>query len=120
MLPFPLQKVVIAAAGLVRILVADAGPRLVDRAAARVLVDEHADRAVDLVLLMAQHLLAFLHFREAAARGLDVDGEMPGQPGQILVLDDDPLVAAAVRRTLQAVVGVLARRNESIDGDRKS
>src|SRR5947209_16968634 len=62
--PLPFQKVVVAASRPVGIFVADARPRLVDRTAARLLVEEHADRAVDLVLLMTQDGFLFDDFRE--------------------------------------------------------
>src|SRR4051794_15862028 len=68
--PLPLQKFVIAASRPVGILVADAGTRVVDRAAALFLVQEHADRAVDVVLLMTEHLLLLHDLRELRARRL--------------------------------------------------
>src|SRR5262249_26952987 len=92
----PFQKVVIPAAVPVGIFVADAGPRLVDRAAPFFLVQEHADRAVDVVLLMTQHLLVLHDLREALARRLDVDLVMLRQPVEVALVDDDPVVTAAV------------------------
>src|SRR3954453_3643444 len=66
--PLPFQKVVIAASRPVGIFVADAGTRLVDRTTARLLVEEHADRTVDLVLLMPQDGFLLHHLRELRAR----------------------------------------------------
>src|SRR5207248_2762426 len=53
---------------------------------------------------MTENLLAFDDFREALRRHLDVDVEMFRQAIQVPLVDDDPLVAAAVRRALRAVV----------------
>src|SRR5215216_4846773 len=93
MAPLPLEEIVVAAAGLVGVLMTDAGARVVDRAAPRLRVDEHADRAVDLVLLVPQDLLAFHDLGEAASRSLHVDVEMLREPAQVFVLDDDAVVA---------------------------
>src|SRR5687768_16571017 len=101
MLPLPFQEFVVAALRPVGVFVADAGPRLIDRAAAGLEVDEHADAAVDLVFLVPQDLLAFHDLREAAAGGLDVDAEVFREAGQVPLFNDDPVVTAAVRRALR-------------------
>src|SRR6185369_10954528 len=84
----PLQKLVIAASRPVGIFVADAGTRLVDRTTARLLVEEHADRAVDLVFLMTEHLLLLHDLGEPLFRRLDVDPEVLRQPREVALVDD--------------------------------
>src|ERR1051326_1064685 len=72
----PSQKFVVAAARAVGILMADAGTCLIDRAAARFEIEEHADAVEDRVLLMSQHADASFHFREAAFGGFRIDPEV--------------------------------------------
>src|SRR5262245_3503044 len=109
MTPLPFQEVVVAAVGTVGVFVADAGAGFVDRAAAGLGVEEHADAAVDLVFLMPEDLLVGHHFGEAAAGGLDVDAEVLGQPVEVPLPDDDALIAAAIGGALRAVVIDLRR-----------
>src|SRR5688572_15844664 len=104
MIPLPLQEVVIAATGTIGVFVANAGAGFVNRTASRLRVEEHADAAVNLVFLMTQDLLVRGDFREAAARGLDVDAEVFREPVQVPFSDDDALIAATVRGALRAVV----------------
>jgi hypothetical protein len=104
MVSLPFEEVVVAAAWFVRILVTDTRPRLVDRASTRAFVEEHTHRSIDLVLLMAKNLLTFPNLREALSRRVDVEIEVLRQTLEIAVLYDDPVVAAAVGRTLQTVV----------------
>src|ERR1700720_1815144 len=100
----PSQKFVVAAAGLVGIVVADARPGLVDGAATRLHVEKHADGAVNLVLLMTENLLTVDELREAALCRFDVDPEMLREPVEVALTDDDAIVAAAIRRALRAIV----------------
>src|SRR5688572_2096204 len=104
MTSLPFQELVIPAARLVGVFVADARPGIVDGAAPSFRVEEHADAAEELVLLMAQNVLSFHHLGEAAPRGFRVDSEMPRKPAEIPLLDDDAVVAAAVGRALGAIV----------------
>src|ERR1044071_8368176 len=90
----PPQEFVIAATRARRVVVTHAGTRLVNRAAPRFHVEEHADTAVDIVLLMAQHHLVVLEFREAVLGDLGLDAEVAREPLQIARVDAGPLVAA--------------------------
>src|SRR6185369_3653464 len=55
LLALELEEFVVAAARAQGVLATGAGPRLVDRALARLLVEHHAGRVEDAVLLVAQH-----------------------------------------------------------------
>src|SRR5437660_340650 len=101
---FPAQKIVVTAVRLVGIFVADAGPRLVDGAAPRFGVEEHAGRAERRVLLMAEDVLAGDDFRESAERDLGIDAEVLCQSIDVALRHFDPIVSAAIRGTLAAVV----------------
>jgi hypothetical protein len=84
--------------------VADARAGIVDRAATTLGIHEHADAAEDGVILMAQNAVTVSLFREPAFRGLLVESEVARKTLQVTFLDDDLVVAAAVRGTFQAVV----------------
>src|SRR5436853_3431115 len=71
----PAQEFIVAASRTIRIFVTDAGSRLIDGAASRLLIEEHARRLEDHILLVAKDAAAVAHFREALFRGLDVDAE---------------------------------------------
>ena len=81
-----------------------ARPGIVDGAAPGFRVEEHADGAENLVLLVSKDVLAFHDLGEPAPRGFRIDSEMPREPVEISLLDDDAVVAAAVRRALGAIV----------------
>src|SRR5689334_19202450 len=100
--PLPLQEVVVAAVRSVGVLVAHAGARLVDRAAASLEVEEHARAAEDLVLVVTKDLLPVDHLCEAALRRLFVDAEVFRETFEVALLDDDAFVRAAVRGALRA------------------
>lgn len=102
--PLPLEEIVVAAAFELGVFVTDGRPGVVDRAAAGLGIEEHADAAVDLVFLMPENLFAFRGFREALAGHFDVDVEMLRQAIEIALVDDDPVVAAAIRRAFRTVV----------------
>src|SRR5438045_9004433 len=55
LLALELEELVVAATRAQRVFPTGAGPRLVDRALARLLVEHHAGRVEDAVLLVAQH-----------------------------------------------------------------
>src|SRR5205085_3487039 len=114
MRPLPLQEVVVPAVRLVGVLVADAGARVVDRAAPRVGVEEHADAAEEFVLLMAQDLFAFDSFREASCGCFVIDVEVARQPREIGFFDDDPVITAAVGWALRTIVLELRRHDRSV------
>src|SRR5258708_32355003 len=76
---FPSEEIVVAAAGAVGIFVADSGASLIDRAAARLRIEEHARASIDLVFVMAEDDFAFGDLREAALRGFEVDTEVARQ-----------------------------------------
>src|SRR5438067_2342378 len=101
-LPLPCEEIVVSASGLVRIFMAHARSRLVDRAAARLSVEEHADRFVDVVALMAKHDDAVIDFREAPLRGFRIDAEVTREAIHIALRYLDLFVAAAICGTLAA------------------
>src|SRR5947207_11097895 len=76
-LPLPFEEIVVSASRLVRIFMAHARSRLVDRAAACLSVEKHADRFVYVVALMAKHDDAVVDFRKAPLRGFRIDAEVP-------------------------------------------
>src|SRR5258708_15682942 len=118
---FPFQEIVVSATRLLRILVTDAGARLVDRAAPFLQVEEHASLAVDRVLLVAQDRRLAGHLRIARARHLRLDAEVPGEAFDVALADVDLVVPAAIRRTLGAVVeshqGILDRPSAGDNGE---
>ena len=103
MRPLPAQKLVVAAARLVGILVANTGTGVVDRAASRFRIEEHARAAEDVVLLMPKDALALNGLREAPLGGLVVDAEVFRETGDVALADADAIVRAAVGRSLQTV-----------------
>ena len=104
MTSLPFQELVVPATRLVGVFVADARPGVVDRAAPGLRVEEHADGAEELVLLVAQDVLPIHDLGEPATCGFGVDSEMARKPVEISLLDDDAVVAAAVGRALGAIV----------------
>src|SRR5256885_12287551 len=102
--PLEFEELVVTASRMVGILVADGGTRFVDRAAARLRIEKRADAAVDGVFLVAQDLLALDDLREPREGRVEVDVEVFGEALHVALRDDDSIVAAAVRRTLCAVI----------------
>src|SRR5664279_4783586 len=107
--PLPTEEIVIAACGEIRVFVANARPRVVDGASARFRIKKHTNTAVDLVFLMSKNNFPFTRFREALRRNLGIEIKVLRQLLDVAFVDDDPFVAAAVRRTLRAVVSSHAR-----------
>src|SRR5205823_11135401 len=103
-LPLPFQKVIITTTGAVRIVAADGRPRLVNRAAAGLEVEEHADAAVDLILLMPEDRAVLGRLREALGGRCDIDLEVLGETVDVAFRNADVVVTAAVRRAFAAVV----------------
>src|SRR5215213_1370023 len=101
-----LQEVVIGAARAIRVRAADRGARVVDRAAARLLIQEHARLLEDHVLAAAQHPLAArpLDLRVTLLGRLRRQAEMFRQAFEVAPRDLYALVdRAAVGRALGAV-----------------
>src|SRR6202012_4747077 len=94
------------AAAAARIFAADGGPGLVDGAAALVGVEEAADLAEMHIGLAAHGIgLVAVHLGEFAARGLEAQPEVIGQPLHITLLERDQGIGAAIARTLRTVIG---------------
>ncbi len=75
-----LQHVVVRAARTPRILAADFRARVIDRAAARLMIKKHASVHVEkLVVRAAQHALAGVHLRVTTDRGFNRNAEMLGE-----------------------------------------
>src|SRR5438128_2000019 len=103
-LPLPFQKLIITTTRPVRIIAADARPRLVNRATAGLDVEEHADAAVDLILLMPEDGAVLGRLREAFGRRFGINLEVLGKTVDVAFRNADVFVTAAVRRTLAAIV----------------
>src|SRR3954468_24827260 len=101
-----LQELVVAAARAVGIAAAYGRTRLVDRAAPRLAVEERADRAEVLVLLVAQqaHLFLRIVFRQARFRRGTGQPVMPRQALDVARRHLDLGIAAAIARALAARV----------------
>ena len=104
MTSLPTKEIVVAAAGSVRVLVAYTRPGVVNGAATGFGVQEHADGAEEIVLLMTENLLALNRLGEPLFGGLGIDSEMARQPVQVTLIDGNPVVAAAVGGAFEAVV----------------
>ena len=107
------QKVVIAADLAIGILPADAGPGLIDRAAALVLIKKLADRGVDMVFPVFQNIFDFAFvfaiFNDVAANEFFPgcclgNAKMIRKPSHIFFGDRDAGVAAAVPGAFTAVI----------------
>jgi hypothetical protein len=99
------QEHVIAAGRAIRILPAYARPRVVDRAAALVLIKKSAGGFEYMVLLVTQHRrLAFDDLDEFFPGRLNRQIEMLRQAGNVGFIDLDVVVAAAISRAFGAVV----------------
>src|ERR1700759_5436167 len=75
-----LKHVVIDAARARRVLAADGGTRVVDRTAARLLIEEHTGFGEDRVLDALQNALFLPLLRVAPPRRLERDAEVFGEP----------------------------------------
>jgi len=107
------QKVVIAADLAIGILPADAGPGLIDRAAALVLIKKLADGGVDMVFSVFQNVFDFAFvfaiFNDIAANeffpgGCFGDAKMIRKPTHIFFGYRDAGIAAAVSGAFTAVI----------------
>ena len=111
MLALEADEVVVAALPAVRILAAHRGPGFVDGAAPLVGVEEAANGAVDLVLVVAQDALVAVGVAIATCEALlgllAGQAEVARQPLEILVEHFDARVAAAITGAARAVVLVL-------------
>ena len=100
------QEVVVAAAGAAGILTADAGARLVDRAAAGLAAQEPAGGAVDRIRRLAKDdlPLIFAGLGKLLRRRLRADPEVPREPSDVRRLDRDARIGAAIGRTAVTIV----------------
>src|SRR5262249_49664881 len=113
----PRQELVVAAGRELRVGLTDLWPRIVHRAAPCFRVQEHADGAEDLVLLVSKDDLAVRDLGEALLRDLLLEAEVFRQSPQIELADGDLVVAAAIRRALAAVVSKFHPRSVDAKAD---
>jgi len=100
---FRCEEVVVSAAQALWINAADAGPRIINRALTGFGIEKLAHRLEDMVLLMAKDAIAVRDLCEAFLGLLIAEVEMSGQPLNISPPDCDPIVAAAICRTLRTI-----------------
>lgn len=106
--PFKFDEVVIAAGAAIGVLAAHRWTPLIDGAAALGLVEKHAHRFVDGVFSVTQHphrlASMFDEFGKFFTGDVYRDEVVPGQARHVRRFGFDVVVAAAIPRTLRAVV----------------
>jgi hypothetical protein len=100
----PFEEVEVATVRLLGILMAHTRTRIINRAAPKLGIEEHADAAEELVLLVAQDLLSLDGLGKAFLCRLLVHAEVPGQARQVAFLDHDPVVTTTIGRAFGTVV----------------
>ncbi len=108
MFTFKLDEAEIPAGVAVRVVTTDLRTAFINCAASLGLIEKHAHRFVDVIFTMPKHAYRFAlvlnRFREALARTFNRNSVVFGQAGDIAWLRFNVVVAAAIARTLAAVV----------------